>query len=100
MKITGWKDGKVTATSPLFGEAAFDAAVFQSIDFTGKSTRQASGVSPTTNPTPRIEPGFRIPRQLQQRALPVPQLRKIPNGLRLELNVRPRPADPKIKPRR
>ncbi len=99
MKITGWKDGKITATSPLFGEAAFDAAVFQSIDFTGKSTRQASGASPTTNPSPRIEPGFRIPRQLQQRILPLPQLRKIPNGLRLELNVRPRAVDPKIKPR-
>ena len=48
MNITGWKDGKVTATSPLFGEAAFDSEVFQSIDFTGKNTQQASSVSPTT----------------------------------------------------
>jgi len=95
MKITGWKDGKISATSPLFGEAAFDAAVFQSIDFTGKSTRQASGVSPTPNPSPRINPGFRIPLQLQQRVLPAPQLRKNPNGLRFELNVLPRPVDPR-----
>jgi hypothetical protein len=95
MKITGWKDGKISATSPLFGEAAFDAAVFQSIDFTGKSTRQASGVSPTPNPSPRIDPGFRIPLQLQQRGLPAPQLQKIPNGLRFELNVLPRPVDPR-----
>ena len=101
MDITGWKDGKVTATSPLFGEAAFDVDVFQSIDFTGKNTRQASSILPNgNNPPPGIKPGFRVPLQLQQRVLPAPQLRKVPRALRFELNVRPRPEAPKIEPRR
>ncbi len=99
MNITGWKDGKVTATSPLFGEAAFDAEVFQSIDFTGKNTRQTSTVLPTINPM-LIEKGIRVPLQLQQRVLPAPQLRKVPRAPRFELNVRPRPEAPKIEPRR
>ncbi|MBT5322375.1 MAG: hypothetical protein HOL43_08425, partial [Verrucomicrobiales bacterium] len=71
MNITGWKDGKVTATSPIFGKASFDAEVFQSIDFSGKNTRQASTVSPTINPL-LIEKGIRVPLQLRQRVLPVP----------------------------
>ena len=91
MRITGWKDGKVTASSPLFGEAAFDAAVFQSIDFTGQPVRQTTTVPTPTNPNQLIERGFRIRPQIPQ---------KIPNGLRLELNVLPQAVDPKIKPRR
>ena len=99
MNITGWKDGKVTATSPIFGEASFDAEVFQSIDFTGKNTRQASTNLP--NPNSRgIEKGVRIPLQFQQRALPVPRRLKVPQALRFELNVRPQPKAPEIKPRR
>ena len=63
MNITGWKDGKVTATSPIFGQASFDAEVFQSIDFTGKNTRQASNILPTIKPI-RIEKGVRDNLQL------------------------------------
>ncbi len=78
MKITGWKDGKVTATSPLFGEAAFDASVFESIDFSPdleKKTAQAPNNRPSTIPNPRQ------------------QLLKIRGGIPLPLN-------PQIKPRR
>jgi hypothetical protein len=78
MNITGWKDGKVTATSPIFGEASFDAEVFQSIDFTGKNTRQASNISPTIKPV-LIEKDVRRNLQLLGRGgLPAPRLEKVP----------------------
>ena len=99
MNITGWKDGKVTATSPIFGEASFDAEVFQSIDFTGKNTQQASTVTPSINPI-LIKKGIRVPLQLRQRALPVPRPGKVPQALRFELKVRPDPKAPQVKPRR
>ncbi len=73
MKITGWKDGKVTTTSPIFGEAAFDATVFQSIDFTGKPTKQTSAVTPRPNSPLKARPNIQIPLQLQRRILPVPR---------------------------
>lgn len=100
MKITGWKNGKVTASSPLFGEAAFDATAFEAIDFTGATQQASGGISPV-NSTSRIEEGFRaMPRPFPQRAIPAPQLKRLPNGLQLELNVRPQPKPQKIVPRR
>ncbi len=93
MKITGWKDGKITATSPLFGEASFDVDGFQSIEFDSPAATKV-----TRSPTPQTEikilgGGNVVP---QQRAVPVPHRFRIP--LQLQLN-RP-PGDPEIKPRR
>ncbi len=73
MKITGWKDGKVTTTSPIFSEAEFDAAVFQSIDFNDLTTKPTTAVSPQLNPSPMVPPNILVPRQLQQRVLPAPR---------------------------
>ena len=54
MKILDWKDGKITAQSPIFGKATIDEAIVQSIEFNlGKARTNALVPVPPRNTTVR-----------------------------------------------
>jgi hypothetical protein len=74
LQIMEWKDGKVTAESPVFGKAILDAAAIQQATFNIGTTRTSSiGNIKPTPPLPRIQQNvdpFRNIIELQRKINP------------------------------
>ena len=88
--IKAWKDNQVTLTSPIFGEATFDASIFRRVEFNLGKPRRTS-LSPATRNTYKsgninlneINGGF----QRNGRALPPQVIERFQQLREQQLNI-------------